>query len=601
MRRSRGLAAAATITTLVVTFFPGQASAAGHARITGTGSSSAANAVAQWVADVQSKGIQTDYTPSGSATGRRDFAALASDFAVSDIVYQGVDPQTGQRDDAQGRPFAYAPVAAGAISFPYQVRVDGTPVTNLRLSGRTLALIFTGAVTNWNDPAITADNGGHELPALDITRVVRSDPSGESWMFSDYLNSRHPDLWQPYTGGSSPTVNFPVAPHTGTPTGHVVAPVGPDGVVNAVGAASVNGTIGYVFHQYARAATLPVARISNAAGYYIAPDPLNVALALTTAAHHPDRAADLGVPADPRAYPLAVYEYAILPTGAQDARMTSAKRQTLVDFLAYAVCGGQAGAAARGTAPLPPNLVRAAFEQLARLGQADPSVDLAALDLAHCANPTIDPADPSRDVLAATVPMPGACDRVGGRLCPAETAGIPAEALNTTLPYTGSLSLQVRLGTRVQLTQVDPSILVGHPVQATDPTGHRRAWVFEGRLDGVAVVDSRPPMPGWSVTGRATDLVSGGTTVAARNVGWFPALVSAGSDAEGAVVAGPLVRPNLEDAASTGLEGAALLASAAQDAGLGTQQLAATMALWMPDTSPKGGYTGTLTLTLISA
>ncbi|GGM17563.1 substrate-binding domain-containing protein [Dactylosporangium sucinum] len=598
MRRSRGFAAAAIASLLVVALVPGRASAAAHARIEGTGSSSAAGAVNQWVADVQGRGLSVTFTAVGSPSARRDFAYKATDFAVSDLVYQGTDPQTGVVDDSRGRPFAYAPVTADAVTFPYRLVAGGTQVTDLRLSGRTLARIFTGGITDWSDPAIAADNGGRVLPALPITRVVRADATGTSWRLATYLAAQHPDLWGPFSGGNPPSAVYP-----DSPAGASIRSPGTDGLINQVLDPAANGTIGYVQLRYATAARVPVARIGNAAGYYVAPDPLNVALALGTAVHHADRAAELGVPADPRAYPLSGYEYAILPTGtdAEDNRITGQKRQTIVDFFGWAVCGGQASAAGLGNAPLPPNLVRAAFEQLARLGQADPSVDLAALDLAHCANPAIDPADPSRDVLAATVPMPEACDRVGATPCPTGAAGIPAEALNTTLPYTGSLTLRVALGTRVSLAQVDPSTAAGHPAQATDPTGHRHAWVFEGQLAGVSVADSRPPMPGWTVTGRATDMVSGGTTVAARNVGWAPALVSAGSDAEGVVVAGPAVPPNLADAASAGLAEAALLASAPQATGLGTQQLGAAMRLWMPDTSPKGGYAGTLTLTLISA
>lgn len=178
------------------------------------------------------------------------------------------------------------------------------------------------------------------------------------------------------------------------------------------------------------------------------------------------------------------------------------------------------------------------------------------------------------------------------------TAGIPISAQNSTPPYAGNLTLQVATGTAVTLTQVDASTPAGHPVQATDPTGHRFAWVFTGGLSGVGVQDTRPSVPGWTVTGQASDF-SGG--ISAKNLGWSPALVSAGSDAEGAVVAGPSISSILKVGSSNGLAApGGDLGSAAPGNGLGTQNLGASLELRIPDTSPTGTYASTLTLTLVS-
>src|SRR3954469_10308287 len=120
-----------------------------HEQISGTGSSWAANAVNQWVSDVSaSNGLRVDFTGSGSAQGRKDFANGITDFAVTDIGYQGKDPLTGEDDTncipgKKCRQFAYEPIVAGGTSFPYQVKVGGKKVTNLRLSGETLTKIFT--------------------------------------------------------------------------------------------------------------------------------------------------------------------------------------------------------------------------------------------------------------------------------------------------------------------------------------------------------------------------------------------------------------------------------------------------------------------------
>ncbi len=138
----------------------------------------------QWIADVQSNGLQVVYTASGSAQGRKDFGFRTNDFAVTEIGYQGRDPLTGDADNSQGRAYAYLPIVSGGTAFPYQIRVGGQLVRNLRLSGRTLARIFTNQITNWNDPAITADNNGRVLPSLPIIPVVHSEGSGSSAHFT---------------------------------------------------------------------------------------------------------------------------------------------------------------------------------------------------------------------------------------------------------------------------------------------------------------------------------------------------------------------------------------------------------------------------------
>ncbi|GAA3247620.1 substrate-binding domain-containing protein [Dactylosporangium siamense] len=544
--------------------------AANHARIQATGSSWAANGINQWVADSARQGLQVDYTATGSSTGRKDFAAAAVDFAVSDIPFQGTDPVTGQIDSSQGRPFAYLPIVAGGTSLPYQIRVNGTLVRDLRLSGRTLAKIFTNQITNWNDPAVTADNGGRVLPSLDIIPVVHAEGSGATWQLTAYLAGQFPADWSAFSGLSRATSYFPPV------QGRMIARNGSDGVMNAVSAASSNGAIGYDEYSYALAANYPVANLQNAAGQFTAPTDDNVTAALTRATIDVDPSSPTYLTAnlsqvytapDPRAYPLSSYSYAIIPTGTnnQDSRMNTSKRQTLADFLAYGLCDGQRTLDVQGYAHLPENLVRAGFDQIRRLRDADPAVDLAS---------------------ATSCPV---------------TAGVLINGDNQTAPYQGAVALQVAGGTAVHLLQTDPGAPGGHPAQATDPTGHRHAWVFTGNLTGIAVSDTRPDQPGWTLTGQATDFVAGATTVSGANLGWIPELVTSTSDAEGTPAAGPVVIPRMQVATSNGLaDPGNTLASAPAGSGLGTQNVSAAMALWIPDTAPTGTYTSTLTLTLIS-
>src|SRR5262249_33461725 len=153
-----------------------------------------------------------------------------TDFAVSDIGYQGSDPVTGEEDTncpagVGCRDFAYEPIVAGGTSFPYQIKVGGQLIRNLRLSGETLAKIFTYKITNWNDPAITHDNSGRQLPSLPIIPVVHSEGSGSTAQFTKFLDTDYPSIWRPFVGTSGATEYWP--PPSG---GHGIAQSGSDGV-----------------------------------------------------------------------------------------------------------------------------------------------------------------------------------------------------------------------------------------------------------------------------------------------------------------------------------------------------------------------------------
>src|SRR5207244_1152346 len=107
------------------------------------------------------------------------------------------------------------------------------------------------------------------------------------------------------------------------------------------------------------------------------------------------------------------YSYFLIPTGANDSRMTTAKRQTLADYLYYAVCQGQKEMGPIGYSPLPINLAEASFAQTAKLKQADPNVDLNQRNITTCQNPTFVAGHPEINHLAQIAPVPPACDKVG--------------------------------------------------------------------------------------------------------------------------------------------------------------------------------------------
>jgi len=416
--RARAAFIALAVFVIALSSPPSDAAPA-HALIQGSGSSWSANAVNQWIADVQTNGLQVVFTANGSAQGRKDFGYRTNDFAVTEIGYQGRDPRTGDADDPQGRAFAYLPIVSGGTSFPYQIRVRGQLVRDLRLSGRTLAKIFTNKISDWSDPEITADNNGRQLPQLPIIPVLHSEGSGSSAHFTDYLDKEFPDLWRPFVGHSGLTEYFPR-------NDPAIAQAGSDGVMNFISSGAANGAIGYDEYSYALGKNYPVAKIQNAAGYYALPTQYNVAVALTKATINQDKSSpdyllqDLGQVykyADPRVYPMSSYSYGIIPTGADDSKMTTAKRQTIADFLYYSICDGQKEMGPIGYSPLPINLVQAGFEQTNKLKAADPGVDLTQRDVSTCNNPTFIAGQPSRNYLAEIAPQPPDCDKQGQGPC----------------------------------------------------------------------------------------------------------------------------------------------------------------------------------------
>jgi len=393
-----------------------------YAQIEGTGSTWSELIVQQWIADVDANGMKVVYTGGGSSKGRKDFSQNSTDFAISEIPYQGTDEQ-GNADTSNGRPYAYLPIVAGGTAFTYQLKIGGQLVRNLRLSGETIAKIFTNEITNWNDPAITKDNNGRAFPSLPITPVVRSDGSGTTAQFTLWMDKQYPSVWRPFFGKSGLTSYYPRK-------GRAVGQAGSDQVMNTIAGFAGNGTIGYVEYSYPLNKDYPVVKVLNKAGYYVEPTQYNTAVALTKAQINQDPNSPLYLTqildnvytnSDKRAYPISSYSYMIIPTGPTDTRMTTAKRQTLADFMYYSLCAGQTKAGPYGYSPLPLNLVQAGFDQIAKLKVADPAVDLTDRDVKSCNNPTFDGKNLSKNKLAEIAPQPAACDKEGEGPCGTDT------------------------------------------------------------------------------------------------------------------------------------------------------------------------------------
>ncbi|MBC7723588.1 MAG: phosphate ABC transporter substrate-binding protein PstS [Burkholderiaceae bacterium] len=412
--------------------------------VSGTGSTWSQNALDQWRKNVAANyGMTINYSGVGSSAGRRDFLQGTVDFAVSEIPFQS-KPEDGSAAEVPATGFAYMPIVAGGTSFMYNLKIGGKKVTNLRLGGETVTKIFTGVITNWNDPQIAADNPGLAMPDRAIVPVVRSDGSGSTAQFTLWMSKQYPALWSSFciavkrAAGCGLTSQYPTF-------GGAKAQNGSLGVAGYVGQDYGEGAITYVEYSYALKSGFPVAKVLNAAGYYVEPTASSVAVALlkaqiNTTAGSPDYLTQIldGVynNADNRTYPLSSYSYMIVPTEVAGI-FTAAKGATLGAFTNYMLCEGQQQAAALGYSPLPMNLVLAGFDQIKKI----PGADVSGVDINSCNNPTFKAGDsPANNQLAVSAPAPADCDKQGPNQCTTGTAGAPADTAVTGTGTGGSAS-----------------------------------------------------------------------------------------------------------------------------------------------------------------
>ena len=217
--------------------------------ISGAGSTWSYNAIRQWVTDMAQYGVTVNYADVGSSAGRSEFADGVVDWAASEIPYGVHDGSNYDPPPARG--YAYLPDTAGGVAFMYNLHIAGQQVTNLRLSGATIAGIFTGQITMWNDPQIAADNPGLTLPAEQIIPVVRDDGSGATWALTQWMMATQGSYWTAYCAavGLSPctaTSSYPVLPGSA-----MVGEGGDLGVSGYVSQPSAEGAIGFTEYSYA--------------------------------------------------------------------------------------------------------------------------------------------------------------------------------------------------------------------------------------------------------------------------------------------------------------------------------------------------------------
>ncbi|HEX4704601.1 MAG TPA: phosphate ABC transporter substrate-binding protein PstS, partial [Pseudonocardiaceae bacterium] len=417
-----GTVLAALFGSSVAAALPAVAANPSYVPISGSGSTWSFNAIDAWRKNVVQYAMTINYAQQGSTAGRNAFKSGTVDWAASDIPY-GVQDGTNYDPPPDTRPFVYMPDTAGGTTFMYNLAIAGHRVTNLRLSGSTIAGIFTGTITNWSDQAIKQDNPGLTLPAIQIVPVVRSDGSGATAQFTQWLVATQGPLWNAYCAKvqrnpCTQTSAYPVSPGMVGQSGDL----GVSGYVAQTGAA---GAIGYVEYSYALNAGFPVAKVLNKAGYYTEPTPGHVAVSLLDAQinMNPDPKVYLtqnlsGVYTDPdaRTYPLSSYSYMILPTTSVD-KFNAVKGLTLGDFGKYLLCQGQNQVDQLGYSALPINLVQAGFSQLRKI----PGANISNINIQSCNNPTF--STNGTNTLAVNDPLPAACDKAGPTQCTAGTGG----------------------------------------------------------------------------------------------------------------------------------------------------------------------------------
>lgn len=307
--------------------------------LVGSGASSQEVAVQAWSAGFQiaNPDVTIDYDPAGSGTGRESFQAGAVNFAGSDRAFK--------TDEIEAGPFDSCVEGSGLIELPTYIspiavifNIDG--VTDLNLDAATIAGIFAGTITNWTDAAIADQNPDATLPDLAITPVHRSDDSGTTENFTDYLFVAAPDVWTSEPDGVWPLQSGEAAQGT-------------SGVISAV--TGGQGTIGYA--DASRASDEGVSHAAVKVGEeYVSYSPEAAAAIVDASPFEEGRTAgDLAIALDRTSeeagvYPIVLISYMVGCEEYQD----SAIAELVKGFFGYVASaeGQEAAAAAAGSAPI---------------------------------------------------------------------------------------------------------------------------------------------------------------------------------------------------------------------------------------------------------
>lgn len=297
--------------------------------INGAGSTFDYPAFAKWFEAYSSvdSNVRFNYQSIGSGAGQKLLLNQTVDFGASDAPMK--DEALA---NAPGK-ILHLPIVAGGVAIIYNL--PGNP--KLKLDGDTLANIYMGNITKWNDPKIVALNPGVDLPDTAIIPVHRADGSGTSFILTDYLSSVNP-AWADTVGKGS-SVKWPA--------GIGLAAKGSEGVAGAV--KQLPGGIGYAELAYADQNKIPFADLRNAAGNFISPAPDSVSAALATVKIPDDfRFSMVNAPGE-KSYPISGASWVLVYQNSKNPD-SGAK---LAAFLKWAVTEGQKISPSLDYAPLP--------------------------------------------------------------------------------------------------------------------------------------------------------------------------------------------------------------------------------------------------------
>ena len=335
---NRWTLAAVVAATLVATPLAAQ-----NVDLTGAGATFPYPLYSKWFDAYAAKtGVRINYQSIGSGGGIRQLSEQTVDFGASDSPMSDVELAK-----ARGGPILHYPMTMGAVVITYNLPSVTRP---LRLTGDVVADVYLGRITKWNDARIAALNPGVSLPASDILVVHRSDGSGTSYIFTDYLTTVSRS-WSAGPGKGK-EVQWPVG----------LGAKGNEGVAGQV--SQMAGAIGYVELAYANQNRLAVAQIRNAAGNFVAPTIRSVTEAAAGVAKGLPATTDYRISIvnapGKAAYPISSMTWILVYENMPD----SAKAKKLSDFLKWAIHDGQKLAPALDYAPLPANVVHALDKRL---------------------------------------------------------------------------------------------------------------------------------------------------------------------------------------------------------------------------------------------
>ncbi len=303
--------------------------------LTGAGASFPDPIYKKWFSEHNKKtGVQINYQAAGSSAGIRQFTAGTVDFGATD------GPMTAEQMTAVKGQVVHIPTVLGAVVVTYNLPAVGQ--TPLKLSGTVIADIFLGKITKWNDRALTALNPGVALPSADILVVRRSDGSGTTFIFTDFLSKISPD-WKAKVG-TGQSVNWPVG----------LGGTGNAGVTQQV--RQTPGSIGYVELVYAEQNKLPSASIMNSTGAFIRPSLEAVTAAAGSAKFDANTDFRVSITNAPgaKSYPISSFTWLLINPQNPDP----AKGKVLKEFLTWMITPEAQNMAASLTyAPLPPEVI----------------------------------------------------------------------------------------------------------------------------------------------------------------------------------------------------------------------------------------------------